>query len=298
MLRHLGKPLLIALATCLSFLDAAGACPLIDGLVDYNCDQKVRITITGDSFVRGIGDNSRKGGGYVRRLNDDYPNAQVLGIGVPGITTARLLESLKKNFLRNSSAKKRSVDTDLYIIDVGRNDFWVDQSPALTVRNIRRIVSFIRSEVKKVSGVAPLVGVATLAPTTRGYERAFIEEVNAQLIAGRSNAIPVYLRMDTLDLSLISYDGLHPSALGYDALAAIARDYVTHIAKSQQLSKRPDSDDDGIYDSFERRRFGTDPKVSDTDGDGYLDGQEVFLDHSDPLDPNSFGPQAGPTPSL
>jgi len=291
------KLLLCAPMVAITVAATALACPTINGLVDFNCDQKLRLAITGDSFVRGVGDTSIEGGGYVQRLQDHYPDAQVLGIGVPGITTSRLLESFKKAFSKNGATKKNSLDTDLYIIDVGRNDFWAEKNPAITVRNIRRLVKYIRDQVKKSSGVEPLVGVATLAPTKRGYERSFISAVNMQLIAARSSAIPVYVRMDTLDISLISLDGLHPSADGYDALAKILENYASHIAKPQQLSKRRDADVDGIYDNFETRKFGTDPKIADTDGDSYSDGQEVFVDHSDPLNPQSFGAQATSTPS-
>jgi uncharacterized protein YkwD len=47
-----------------------------------------------------------------------------------------------------------------------------------------------------------------------------------------------------------------------------------------------DSDGDGFVDSDEAL-FGTDPNLSDTDGDGVSDFDELFVNGTDPLDPNS-----------
>jgi len=45
---------------------------------------------------------------------------------------------------------------------------------------------------------------------------------------------------------------------------------------------RPDRDGDGLYDDDETNVYGTNPDVSDTDGDGSSDGDEVYYD-TDPL---------------
>lgn len=41
------------------------------------------------------------------------------------------------------------------------------------------------------------------------------------------------------------------------------------------LSNNPDTDSDGLGDREEVKVYGTDPRDSDTDGDTFLDGQEV-----------------------
>ena len=41
------------------------------------------------------------------------------------------------------------------------------------------------------------------------------------------------------------------------------------------IDTNKDSDNDGLTDTEELKIYGTDPKNSDTDGDGYLDGVEV-----------------------
>jgi hypothetical protein len=49
-----------------------------------------------------------------------------------------------------------------------------------------------------------------------------------------------------------------------------------------------DLDDDGLLDAAEAL-FGTDPLVADTDGGGVPDGEELFIDATDPLDPSDDG---------
>jgi hypothetical protein len=59
---------------------------------------------------------------------------------------------------------------------------------------------------------------------------------------------------------------------------------------------RPDRDGDGLYDDDETDVYGTNPDVSDTDGDGTGDGEEIYnRDNglggpSDPLVPDGGGP--------
>jgi hypothetical protein len=55
-----------------------------------------------------------------------------------------------------------------------------------------------------------------------------------------------------------------------------------------------DADGDGLDDALEAS-LGTNPFVADTDGDGFLDGHEVNVLGSDPLDPDSPGAPAVPS---
>lgn len=52
------------------------------------------------------------------------------------------------------------------------------------------------------------------------------------------------------------------------------------------FTQGPDQDHDGLSDASEAV-YGTDPEKSDTDGDGYSDGDEVLKYGSDPKDPSS-----------
>src|SRR4051794_8192543 len=56
MMRTIKAVLITAITVVCSAVNPAGACPLINGLVDFNCDGKHRIVATGDSIVFGVGD--------------------------------------------------------------------------------------------------------------------------------------------------------------------------------------------------------------------------------------------------
>jgi hypothetical protein len=49
----------------------------------------------------------------------------------------------------------------------------------------------------------------------------------------------------------------------------------------------PDDDNDGLSDTDETQKYGTDPLIPDSDGDGYNDGEEISSG-TDPLDPDSI----------
>lgn len=264
----------------------AHACPLIHGMVDSNCDQVLKIGFVGDSFVAGVGDGSDLGGGYVGRIAREFPDIEVVSFPKPGIVSGILLSRLIRAVPRMNSNHPESDmhDTDIIIIDVGRNDFWKDNYPPRTVGNIKRIVSLFATQLSKGGKTPPVIAVNTLATTNRVFQAGFIENVNFQLLEQRSNLLPVFIRMDKLRSSLISHDGLHPNSSGYDKMAQIIKDYLTGKGKSRALAICRDNDSDGIFDKFEASKFGTNPALADTDSDGYSDGDEVFTYHTDPVD--------------
>lgn len=286
-IRH-GLRLFCALTCLFAGITQAGACPLVEGLVDFNCDQAHKILFTGDSLVDGIGDE-RGQGGYVNRLDEVLELPQVVELGIPGITTQQLLRYYKRHFFRvpDDDATRNLAGVDLLIIDVGRNDFWDHGDPSLTVRNISRIIKFLRKQLSQDGAAAPYFAVATLAPTTRGFQRPFIDEVNRLLLEAQPDYLPVFVRFDTLNADFISVDGIHPSAKGYNKLKKIALSYIRGEGKSQMQALRGDTDKDGLYDDFEAVKFGTDPANADCDEDALGDGAELFTYLTDPLDIDS-----------
>jgi hypothetical protein len=52
-------------------------------------------------------------------------------------------------------------------------------------------------------------------------------------------------------------------------IAYLLKEYAEYAAVL-----REDQDNDGLYDIFESSRFGTDPTLADTDGDGVKDGRD------------------------
>lgn len=62
----------------------------------------------------------------------------------------------------------------------------------------------------------------------------------------------------------------------------VAKDERENITQTAAPTSDPDLDSDGLTSEDEITKYKTDPNNADTDGDGYLDGQEVSSGH-DPL---------------
>ncbi|MBX7145553.1 MAG: SGNH/GDSL hydrolase family protein [Oligoflexia bacterium] len=283
----------VLLVVCLLSPLVAGACPKIDGLIDFNCDSRLIIGVTGDSFVAGVRDKAGDpvyGAGYVNRLRKKYPDAIVATYGVPGVVSGPMLAKLKKRVPKMGSYPQNLNFrlADYIVVDLGRNDYWEGAAPGETVKNIARIVKYLREELGKGGHVTPEIWVSTLAPTKRGFQRSFINSVNLTLLKYKGNTIPVYVRPDKyMKESQISSDGIHPKTEGYTKMAEIIEKFLEGKAQEIMSKVRKDLDADGIYDNFEASKFGTSKTLADTDGDTFIDGDEVFTWHTDPLDPLS-----------
>lgn len=280
---------------CLLVSSGVSACPLIDGIyADWNCNQRLKITFTGDSIVQGVGDTRYENfGGYIIRLKKKLKH-DIRGFGIPGVHTDGLLRALQREFdYGNSDVIKKFRNADVIIIDVGRNDYWSEShSAGETARNIKRLVEFFRTEMD-ARGVKPELVVATLLPTHRYIQGYFIRSVNDTLLTYKSKDLPTSLRFDRVSPAVLSEDGLHPSSKGYSRIANFIKKYIENDLQRILRRKLKDDDADGIYDKFERR-YSTDRHNPDTDFDSYLDGEEVFELDTNPLDP--FDPVPTPTP--
>lgn len=260
---------------------------MVGRFVDFNCDQSHKVSIIGDSVVRGVGDLAHDNiGGYPFRLNRRTPESLVMSFGVPGITTKEFRRKLARDLRDTESLLYQTlIDSDLVIIDIGRNDFWIPYTPVRTVTNIRRIVSLLRRRFDEMGEVQPMIVVATLLPTSRGFQRDFIEGVTDLMLQSASEKLPVEIYMHTLNPAILSTDGIHPESKGYNKIARFVRRWLINTSIGLALSFRPDIDIDKIYDYFESTRyFGTDPTLFDTDGDSFGDGEELFELSRDPLD--------------
>lgn len=267
------------------------ACPTIDGLVDYNCDQKIQIGVLGDSFVFGTGDKKTGSkGGYVGRLAKlpQFKNAQIIGMGLPGYSSFEILIEVKRSLAssRTNRLKRSLSDLDILVIDMGRNDFFQEISPSQTVTNLQTILKVIEQRVGHGAKIAPLFAVSRLAltsPSSRPLQRVFISKVDSTLKKKSSPSFPVRVGFDALNTSLLSKDGLHPSPSGYAQLATILDTFLLGAAQDTASETREDVDQDGVYDIAETKVFQTNPAAADSDGDGLSDGDEIFTVKTNPL---------------
>lgn len=270
---------------------SAHACPTIDGLIDYNCDQKIQIGVLGDSFVFGTGDNKTGSkGGYIGRLAKlpQFKNAQIIGMGLPGYSSYEILLEVKRSLAssRTNRLKRSLSDLDILVIDMGRNDFFQEISPSQTVTNLQTLLKVIEQRVGHGANIAPLFAVSRLAltsPSSRPLQRVFISKVDSTLKKKSSSSFPVRVGFDALNTRFLSKDGLHPSPSGYAQLATILDTFLLGAAQDEASEERADVDNDGVYDIAEEKIFLTNPALADTDGDGLSDGNEIFTVKTNPL---------------
>ncbi len=255
------------------------ACPLISGMVDFNCDRKLTVVVLGDSLAFGFGDtkNGNKGG-YVLRASKKFPQVDFINLGEQGLHTSQLLSSLRGAFdsAGENATREALLDADIVILDVGRNDRWEFGLPIATQRNLKRAASFIKTSVAAEGGVAPMVVTAVLMLPNRGSQGPWVKELNTYILKSNKAAAPADLRFDLVSKRLLGSDQIHPTSEGYASLAATFIKYLQKTLPPKMKKLRPDLDVDGIYDMFEAEKFGTDPTLPDTDGDGVLDGAQVF----------------------
>jgi|GEM_PF-1068761 len=268
---------LLSIVAMLCFLPSSHACPKIGRLPDFNCDGVATIVVIGDSLVFGIGDSkNNNSGGYILRAQTSLSEGRIVNQGVPGLRTTAMIRALVRAFAKveSSQTAKDLIGADLVVFDIGRNDFWLKEPASKTLRNIKRARLIIDGEVKKASGFAPLTTTAVLMFPNRGSQGPWIKELNALIVASSAADHPADLRLDTVSKRLLSSDNIHPTPKGYTAMAKVFVDYLLTEYPKHVSTLRLDQDDDGLYDIFEQIRYGTDPKMADTDGDGIKDGAD------------------------
>ena len=267
-------------------LAGAAICPAIDKIPDYNCDGELRITVLGDSFVYGYGDQSnRNRGGYALRLERKLRRTTVTTLGFLGLRAQELLDRIDLIFTTDELASEREILTksDIIILDIGRNDRWLFGLPKATFTILKEARERIRSEITTIEGSAPVIVTAIMMLPNRGSQGPWVAELNSLILKSNSRSFPSNLRFDLVSKRLLGGDQLHPTSLGYQALNQTALKYLQKTLPKIMKQSRPDRDRDGLPDILETTKFGTDPLNFDSDGDGKGDGAEVFETSTDPL---------------
>ena len=249
----------------ITFCGAALACPDIDGFVDFNCDQVLRVVAFGDSITYGKGDQLGLGG-FPGRLKLTHPHISVVNLGLPGERTVNG---------KSRAARQIPVytDADYVLVLEGVNDYFEPEHTSSATKS--NLGSILTSSNRY--GAKTLLG--SLTDVKRSYQHPWVVSVNSAIKAAKK--IDYY----TLGISIIGGDNLHPNSAGYDQMAALA---ATIITQQGNASRPADVDGDGIYD-FKEAQYGAVVGVSDTDNDGIADGAEVFTYHSNPNSLNSDG---------
>lgn len=297
------KQILVVLISFLLFLSAQTlACPKVNSngtkYDDINCDRNLKLVFTGDSIVWGFGDDENEETsddvkGYPLRIQRKFKKFDVTNLGVQGKTSFRLLQDFKQNLNKTEPGvtKQRSKRADAIIIAVGVNDYWEKQPLSYTIRNIRRLIKFLKRKIK-YRKMATRVFVSTLLPvkpvnSVREKQNEFVKNLNAELLRNNSKSFPVILRLENVSNSIMGDDGLHPTSSGYDIIANRVSNFIKTTFRNTLRRVHSDKDRDRVYDFMETNVFGTDRKLKDTDGDGVSDGREIFKRKTDPLVPDN-----------
>jgi len=254
------------LSICLGTAEHATACPDVDGLLDANCDGKVKIVCFGDSITFGVADNLALG--YPGRLLLNYaPNTEIVNLGIPG-------ENTDQGILRAPLQFASHTDADFVVTLEGVNDYW------LANRDSARTRSNLLSIKSSGAALGTFSLLSTLTPIRRDFQRPWVDLVNSRI---RSSS---EIRFDAfLTEASISFDLLHPDGNGYESMAVVVKAVLEQLSDAN----RPvDTDADGIYD-YAESRFGAVVGLADTDGDGLSDGEEVFTYSSNPANTDSDG---------
>ncbi len=262
------------------------ACQTINGVPDYNCDGQVKITVLGDSLVFGFGDQANKNkGGYVLRASKKLTSIDFVNLGEKGLRAGTLLSRISKDLKTSKDNKYTQAifNSDVVVLDLGRNDRWLFGEPIATRRDLGKIGSLIKSRSEANGSVAPMVVTAVLMLPNRGSQGPWVAELNKLILASSTDKDPADLRFDKVSKRLLASDNIHPTSKGYVELAKVFLNYLKKPLPKHMKVFRPDSDNDGIFDRFETSMFGTNPELTDTDSDGMSDGQEVFQTLTDPL---------------
>jgi len=275
----LNFPVLIVLplVLCLS-PQSAHTWPFSYKLLDLNGDCEVLGVVVGDSFVGGMGDNPEDGG-YVMRASRLLPRLELVRMGFPGLETLDLLEKIDRELRGTSTSpfKQALEKADFIVIDLGRNDRWNFGEPEQSARNIWRIQKALRRKIPQLSGVPPVIITSILMLPNRGSQGPWVAKFNQIIASHNSSRFPADLRFDLVSKRLIGSDQLHPAPEGHAALAEMLVGYIRKTVPSYLRSALVDKDNDWLYDSIEQNKWGTDPGLFDTDGDGTGDGVGVCV---------------------
>lgn len=260
----------------------ASACPDVLGYVDTNCDGVIRFMLTGDSIVRGIGDEAELGGypGRLQRLIGSE-KFRAINVGVPGADAQTLKRAFIRNIDRGRKTTRSVEDIDFIFTQIGTNGYWRGFTPSQSAMKMLRLIKYLLRALKERNGTLPVYFSSTVPLSERGYQNPFLQELNTELLRMQSR-LHLLVRFDTIPVEELDiHDTLHPGAAGYTKMAKLVR---SGLKRAQKYARQQfhDRDSDGVYDEAEVGRFLTNPTLADSDGDGLTDGEEILIYKTNP----------------
>ena len=164
-------------------------------------------------------------------LEDIYDNYQIINSGISGYKTTDLLEKMDKMLYQYNPTK--------VILLIGTNDIMKDASEEKqeeTVNNIKKIVN----EIKKNRPMAKLY-VESLYPVNRNMKKDMVAERTNEAIQNINKNIKSFCNKEKISYinmydeltdsdgnfdEKYTYDGLHPSTLGFAKITKVLMPYI------------------------------------------------------------------------
>jgi lysophospholipase L1-like esterase len=196
----------------------------------------LKLVALGDSLTRGAGDEGNLGG-YVGRVADslakEWPELRLDNLAIDGYTAVDLI-----TLLNTADTGNRLRNADAILLSIGGNDLFQGGNTLLNleeeyvsrinleyVSRLREILAIIRASnpttpIYMLGLYDPFRQLETGAETSR-YIRSWNDSV-AELLEkdGRAVLIPTYDLNQLSSPTFLADDQFHPSATGYDAIAA------------------------------------------------------------------------------
>ena len=176
---------------------------------------KHKIVFLGDSIIAGVGDETHRGG-MIGRVAKAHPDWQLTNLGFPG-GTINQMRGLIEEFPSQTTSnlyKDLLTTADIFIISVGRNDFFLEINPARAIKRLSMLNDSLAKLPRAHGAKAPIIFFTTQFVGGDATMQIWLKEVNERLLKTGWNVLK--LDIENLDLNP-EVDG-HPSAKGYDQL--------------------------------------------------------------------------------
>jgi acyl-CoA thioesterase-1 len=174
-----------------------------------------RIVFFGDSLIAGYGLNNPSVesipaliAGKLRSANLDYG---VINAGISGDTTASAIDRLDMHLSGN---------IDIFVIELGANDFLRGISPLDVSHNLQAIISKVITYYPQASILLLGLALPEWAHGVHGTQSQAYQNIYKDLAAeNKISLVPSFLKGVAGKPGLNMHDGVHPLAAGYQIAA-------------------------------------------------------------------------------
>lgn len=204
----------------------------------------LRVFIIGDSITVGEMDGERAKVphdslstpkyGFIPRVQRELPEIEISGIGFEGKSSLRIMERLDAELIKTPGLKPRISQADLIIFAGGLNDYWEKTSPRAAAKRVRTVVVHLKS----INSNAEVYATTAISPKKQALNE-WVFQYNKVLLSNSLKNLNIGPRFESLPLTELSSDGLHPGTSGYDRLAKVLAAFICDRVKAISTGSSP-----------------------------------------------------------